>query len=487
MAGQPVAELATDRSPVAMTIKKLLVANRGEIARPHRAGRKRARHCDGAGPQRRRRRYRAPCSWPTRRSISARRTPSKSYLNIDAILAAAGSTGADAIHPGYGFLAENAAFADRVEAAGLTFVGPRGDTIRLMGDKAAAREVATAAGVPTVPGSDGRVDDLDAARASWPAEIGFPVMIKAAAGGGGRGIRIAHDLAEFETAVPAGERRGATPRSATAASIVEKVIERARHIEVQVLGDGEDVVHCFERECSIQRRRQKVWEEAPSVGLAARSARGTCAAPPSRSRRVGELQGRRHARIPLRRGNRRLLLHRDEHPHPGRASGHRDGSPAIDLVGEMIADRRRRAAALRPGRHPHAGPRDRGAAQRGGPCQRLHAVPRHVSANWRLPDGPGVRFDHDALSRLCHPAVLRLPARQADRLGRGPHTGACARLESRARRAEISRGCRPPRRLFKRAARRGRRARGDTFIPAGWSTGWRTIPQRHPTRKEATR
>ncbi|HVJ34291.1 MAG TPA: acetyl-CoA carboxylase biotin carboxylase subunit [Terriglobia bacterium] len=189
----------------------------------------------------------------------------KSYLNIDAILEAARQTGADAIHPGYGFLAENADFADAVVAAGLIFVGPSGDAIRLMGDKVAARTAAAKAGVPTVPGSDGRVETLAAAKEVL-ARTGFPVMIKAAAGGGGRGIRIASDLDEFERLMPQAQSE-ALAAFGDGGLYIEKVIERARHIEVQILGDGDNVVHCFERECSLQRRRQKVWEEAPSVSL----------------------------------------------------------------------------------------------------------------------------------------------------------------------------------------------------------------------------
>ena len=201
----------------------------------------------------------------------------KSYLDVGAILKAAAETGADAIHPGYGFLAENAAFADAVADAGLIFVGPSGDTIRLMGDKAAARAEAKKAGVPTVPGSDGVVEDMEAA-ARLAADIGFPVMIKAAAGGGGRGIRIAHDAEEFRALAPqaASEAKAAFGDGGI---YVEKVIERARHIEVQVLGDGRGrAVHVFERECSVQRRHQKVIEESPSPSLSPALRAEICAA-----------------------------------------------------------------------------------------------------------------------------------------------------------------------------------------------------------------
>ncbi len=189
----------------------------------------------------------------------------KSYLNVEAVLKAAKDTGADAIHPGYGFLAENADFADAVVAAGLVFVGPSGDVIRRMGDKASARRAAMEAGVPTVPGSDGLIDDLAQAE-KLASEIGYPVMIKATAGGGGRGIRVANDATEFMSLAP---QAAAEAKSAfgDGGLYLEKVITKARHIEVQILGDGKNFVHCYERECSLQRRRQKVWEEAPSMAL----------------------------------------------------------------------------------------------------------------------------------------------------------------------------------------------------------------------------
>ncbi|MHB0950832.1 MAG: acetyl-CoA carboxylase biotin carboxylase subunit [Allorhizobium sp.] len=189
----------------------------------------------------------------------------KSYLNIEAVLKAARETGVDAVHPGYGFLSENAAFAQAVEDAGLIFIGPKPEAISLLGDKVEARKVAKRAGVPTVPGSDGRIDDLATACAIVEA-IGFPVMIKAAAGGGGRGIRIAETMADFERHFPQASAE-ALAAFGDGGLYVEKVITRARHVEVQILGDGEDAVHCFERECSLQRRRQKVWEEAPSFRL----------------------------------------------------------------------------------------------------------------------------------------------------------------------------------------------------------------------------
>jgi acetyl-CoA carboxylase biotin carboxylase subunit len=209
----------------------------------------------------------------------------KSYLNIAAVLAAASAARVDAIHPGYGFLAENADFADAVAAAGMIFVGPSGAAIRLLGDKVAARRAAKAAGVPTVPGSDGRVADIAQASAIV-AEIGYPAMIKAAAGGGGRGIRIVHSMAEFERQFPQAAME-ASAAFGDGGLYIEKVIDKARHIEVQILGDGVNFIHCFERECSLQRRRQKVWEEAPAIGLPASIREKLCASAVALARSVG--------------------------------------------------------------------------------------------------------------------------------------------------------------------------------------------------------
>ena len=209
----------------------------------------------------------------------------KSYLNIEAVVNAAKSAKVDAVHPGYGFLAENAEFAEAVTAAGIVFVGPSAEAIRLLGDKVMARQVAALAGVPTVPGSDGRVTDLDAA-ITIANSIGYPVMIKAAAGGGGRGIRIVGDAEEFARQFPQASSEAAAAFG-DGGLYIEKVIERARHVEVQILGDGHDVVHCYERECSLQRRRQKVWEEAPAVGLPDDVRQRLCASAVALGRAVG--------------------------------------------------------------------------------------------------------------------------------------------------------------------------------------------------------
>ncbi len=189
----------------------------------------------------------------------------KSYLKAEALIEAANDTGAGAIHPGYGFLAENASFAAACRDAGFTFVGPSAEAIETLGNKSAARELAKRAGVPVVPGSD---DVGSADEAVGTAEdIGYPVMVKAAAGGGGRGIRVAANDEELRQAVQVAKRE-ATSAFGDGSLYLEKFLTGPRHVEVQVLGDHNgDVIHLYERECSMQRRRQKVLEEAPSPGI----------------------------------------------------------------------------------------------------------------------------------------------------------------------------------------------------------------------------
>ena len=194
---------------------------------------------------------------------------SDSYLRADAVIAAAKTAGAEAIHPGFGFLAENAAFAQAVEAAGLAFVGPTPDVIERLGDKASAKREAEAAGVPTVPGSQTPSEDA-AAVARIVRELGLPTMLKAAAGGGGKGMRAVSSLDGLTDDIDAAMRE-AKNSFGYAGLIVEKLIERGRHIEVQIAGDGKgNVIHLFERECSLQRRHQKLIEEAPSANLPAK-------------------------------------------------------------------------------------------------------------------------------------------------------------------------------------------------------------------------
>jgi len=188
----------------------------------------------------------------------------QSYLNIPALISAAEVTDADAIHPGYGFLSENANFAEQVERSGFVFVGPRAETIRLMGDKVSAIEAMKKAGVPTVPGSDGPLPDDDDAVLATARRIGYPVIIKAAAGGGGRGMRVVHTEAHLLSSVSV-TKTEANSAFGDGTVYMEKFLEEPRHVEVQVLADGQgNAIHLFDRDCSLQRRHQKVLEEAPA-------------------------------------------------------------------------------------------------------------------------------------------------------------------------------------------------------------------------------
>jgi acetyl-CoA carboxylase biotin carboxylase subunit len=245
--------------------KKVLVANRGEIAlRVIRA-------CRELGVQ-----TVAVYSEADRESLHVRfadddvcigPAPARdSYLRIPRIIAAAEITGADAIHPGYGFLAENAEFAETCAASNITFIGPTPEQIRLMGNKAEARKTMQGCGVPTVPGTPGPVDDPEAAL-EFAKGIGFPVIIKASAGGGGKGMRVARDAEDFLRSFGLA-RSEALSAFGDGDVYVEKYLERPRHIEFQILGDTHgNVIHLGERDCSIQRRHQKLIEEAPSPAM----------------------------------------------------------------------------------------------------------------------------------------------------------------------------------------------------------------------------
>ncbi len=190
----------------------------------------------------------------------------QSYLNTRAILTAAQITQCDALHPGYGFLSENAAFADMCNDHGLTFVGPRGDVIRRMGDKAEAKRTMREAGVPCIPGSPGLLENLDEARA-FASQVGYPVILKATAGGGGRGMRVAHGEDELENAFSTA-RAEAEAGFGNPGLYLEKYLEHPRHVELQILGDKRgNVIHLLERDCSIQRRHQKLVEESPSPAV----------------------------------------------------------------------------------------------------------------------------------------------------------------------------------------------------------------------------
>jgi acetyl-CoA carboxylase biotin carboxylase subunit len=189
-----------------------------------------------------------------------------SYLNVPALLTACEITGADAVHPGYGFLSENARFAEILEDHGVHFIGPRAAHIRLMGDKIEAKRTAKKLGIPVVPGSEGGVTS-DADALAIGRVIGFPVLVKAAAGGGGRGMKVANNEAELSTALSTA-RAEAKAAFGDDAVYLEKYLQKPRHIEIQVLGDGKgNAIHLGERDCSLQRRHQKVWEESPSPAL----------------------------------------------------------------------------------------------------------------------------------------------------------------------------------------------------------------------------
>ncbi len=193
-------------------------------------------------------------------------SPRESYLNIPSLVAACEITGADAVHPGYGFLAENANFAHVLEEHGITFIGPTAEHIRLMGDKIEAKKEAKRLGLPCIPGSEDAVVEVDQA-ARIAADIGYPVLIKAAAGGGGRGMKVAFSEADLPHALMTA-RNEARAGFGNDTVYIEKYLEKPRHIEFQVLGDGRgNALHFGERDCSLQRRHQKVWEEAPSPAL----------------------------------------------------------------------------------------------------------------------------------------------------------------------------------------------------------------------------
>ena len=194
-------------------------------------------------------------------------TSAQSYLDVPSIISAAELTNADAIHPGYGFLSENADFAEQVEKSGFMFIGPTADTIRLMGDKVSAKQQMTRTGVPTVPGSEGALPDDPDEVMRIAREIGFPVIVKAAAGGGGRGMRVVHNEEVLLSSIQVTQSEA---QAAFGSPVVymEKFLQRPRHVEIQVLADGQgNAVHLGDRDCSLQRRHQKVIEEAPAPGI----------------------------------------------------------------------------------------------------------------------------------------------------------------------------------------------------------------------------
>jgi len=263
-------------NPYVALFRKLLIANRGEIAV------RVARTCRVLGIP-----SVAVYSEADRGALHTRETDeaipigpaeaARSYLSIDAILDAARRAGADAVHPGYGFLSQNGDFADALAGAGLVFIGPPGSVHRAMGDKKGARRLMAAAGVPVVPGYDGD-DQQDERLRTEAARIGWPVMIKPSRGGGGKGMRVVTRAEDFPSALAA-SRREARAGFGDDVMVLERFVERSRHVEVQVLGDSHgSVLHLLERECSIQRRHQKVVEETPSPALSPEMRSALCAA-----------------------------------------------------------------------------------------------------------------------------------------------------------------------------------------------------------------
>jgi acetyl-CoA carboxylase biotin carboxylase subunit len=311
-----------------------------------------------------------------------------SYLRIPQIIAAAEITGADAIHPGYGFLSERAEFAEIVKASNITFIGPTADQIRQMGDKATARKLAVAAGVPTVPGSPGPVADADEGL-GIAREIGFPVIIKAAAGGGGKGMRVAAGADDFARHFQLA-RSEALAAFANDAVYIEKYLARPRHVEIQVMGDSHGrVVHLNERDCSVQRRHQKLIEEAPSPGLTGSTREAMGCAAVSLAERIGYVGA----------GTVEFLLDEDgsfyfmemntriqvEHPVTEMCTG-------VDLVKEQI-----RVAAGERLSIPAAGVKMRGHAiecrvNAEDPSRNFQPSPGLVTT-FHPPGGPGVRVD----------------------------------------------------------------------------------------------
>ena len=367
--------------------KKLLIANRGEIAlRIVRACRELdittvAVHSE-ADQESLHVRFadEAVCIGPARAA--------QSYLKVPRIIAAAEITGAEAVHPGYGFLAENAEFAEICQRSDLAFVGPTPDQIRSMGDKAVARETMRAAGVPVVRGSEGIIDDEAEAHAA-AREIGYPVMIKAAAGGGGKGMRIAGYDGSFRRNF-ASARAEAQAAFGDGGMYLERCVERPRHVEFQVFGDRQGrVVHLGERDCSIQRRHQKLVEESPSPALT-----------PELRREMGDAAVKAAAAIGyVGAGTVEFLLDRSgefffiemntriqvEHPVTEVTTG-------LDLVKEQIRVAAGEPLSFPPGEQEHRGHAIEFRINAEDPSRNFAPSPGLVST-WHQPGGPGVRVD----------------------------------------------------------------------------------------------
>ena len=379
-----------------MTVHTLLIANRGEIAlRVMRTARRMGirtvaifTDLDRQAPH-------------VLAADQARRVPS--YLDIDAVVAAGQAAEADAVHPGYGFLSERAAFARAVEAAGLTLVGPSATVMEAMGRKDAAREIAITAGISVVPRGE------DAA---------FPVLVKAAAGGGGKGMRIVRAAADYDEAVAAA-RREALAAFGDDAILVEKYVERGRHIEVQIMADAHGtVLHLFERDCSAQRRHQKVLEEAPAPTITPQVRQKVTADAVALARHVGyQNAGTVEFLLDEATGeayflemNTRLQV---EHPVTELITG-------LDLVRAPAQGRSRRAAVPRPGRDHRRRPRHRGSGLRRGLLRRIPAPGGHCDHRPVAAERPSRSC---AASRPGGQHLLRPDAGQDHRPRPGPGGG----------------------------------------------------------------
>ena len=332
----------------------------------------------------------------------------ESYLRIDAVIAAAQRCGAQAIHPGYGFLAENPDFARAVEAAGLVFIGPTPEVIERLGNKASAKAEARAAGVAVLGGGEQASADAEVV-AAWARALPLPVLLKPAAGGGGKGMHVVRQTAALAESI-ATAMREARSAFGDPSLIVEPYVERGRHVEVQIAGDGQgSVIHLFERECTLQRRHQKLIEEAPAAPLPAGLREQMLAdavrlAQRLRYRGVGTVEflvaGDRHWFLEV---NPRLQV---EHPVTEEVTG-------IDIVELMLRVAAGEGLALTPGRRAAARPCRRGPSVRRRRRARLHAVHRR-DRRGALPGPWRARRDRRA-RRLGGHAVLRLDAGQADR------------------------------------------------------------------------
>ena len=314
--------------------------------------------------------------------------PAQSYLKVTRIVAAAEITGAEAVHPGYGFLAENAEFAEICKRSDLVFVGPTPDQIRSMGDKAVARETMRAAGVPVVPGSDGIVEDEREAL-SIAREIGFPVMIKAAAGGGGKGMRIAGYDGSFRRNF-ASARAEAEAAFGYGGMYLERCIERPRHVEFQVFGDTQGrVVHLGERDCSIQRRHQKLVEESPSPALTP-ELRGRMGEAAVKAAEAIGYEGAGTVEFLLDRSGEFFFIEMNtriqvEHPVTEATTG-------LDLVKEQIRVAAGEPLSFPPGEQEHRGHAIEFRINAEDPSRNFAPSPGLITT-FHQPGGPGVRVD----------------------------------------------------------------------------------------------